>query len=139
MRAMDVTELMSRSVIVTSPDASIADALRLLEDSGVRHLPVVDGTRVVGMLSDRDLREYRLPVLDALHQPRLADDLSARPVADAMNTVFVFVDHLESVAKAVEVMLEYGVGAVPVLHREGGELLGMVSYVDVLRFVQPML
>jgi acetoin utilization protein AcuB len=136
---MDATELMVRTVVVTAPDASIAEALRLLEDTGVRHLPVVEDGRVIGMLSDRDLREYRLPVTDELRLPRLADDLAARPVSDAMNRVFVFVDHLESVAKAAELMIEYSVGAVPVLHRGTGKLLGMISYVDVLKFVLPTL
>jgi acetoin utilization protein AcuB len=136
---MNVTEMMIRSVVVTTPEETIGRALHLLEDSGIRHLPVIQGGKVVGMLSDRDVREYRLPVVDELEHQELADDLLARPVADAMNTSFVFVDHLESVAKAVDVMIEYGVGALPVLQRETGELLGMLSYVDVLRMVRKMI
>jgi acetoin utilization protein AcuB len=136
---MNVTELMSQAVVVTTPEESIGRALHLLEDSGIRHLPVVSGGRVVGVVSDRDVREYRLPILDELDNQELADELLARPVADAMNRDFVFVDHLESVAKTVDVMIEYGVGAVPVLDRETGELRGMVSYVDVLKFVRTLL
>jgi acetoin utilization protein AcuB len=136
---MHVTELMSRSVVVTTPEESIGRALHLLEDSGVRHLPVVSGTRVVGMLSDRDVREYRLPIVDEVENQALADDLLARPVSDAMNRTFVFVDELESVARAIDVMLEFGVGAVPVLERETGELRGMISYVDVLRLARKLI
>lgn len=136
---MNVTEVMSQSVVVTTPEESIGRALHLLEDSGVRHLPVVSGARVVGVLSDRDVREYRLPIVDELDNQRLADDLLARPVADAMNRDFVFVDHLESVAKVVDVMLEFGVGALPVLDRETGELRGMISYVDILRLARTLL
>jgi acetoin utilization protein AcuB len=135
---MHVTELMSRSVVVTTPEESIGRALRLLEDSGVRHLPVVSGNRVVGVLSDRDVREYRLPIVDEVENQALADDLLARLVSDAMNRTFVFVDELESVAKAIDVMLEYDVGAVPVLERETGELRGMISYVDVLRLARKL-
>jgi len=136
---MNVTELMIRSVVVTTPQESIERALHLLEDSGIRHLPVVEGGRMVGMLSDRDVREYRLPIVDELENQQLADDLLARPVSEAMNRGFVFVDHLESVANAVDVMIEYGVGALPVVQRETGELLGMLSYVDVLRLLRKLI
>ena len=135
---MNVTELMSRAVIVTTPEETIGRALHLLEDSGVRHLPVVSGARVVGVLSDRDVREYRLPILDELEHQTLADDLLTRPVSQAMNRDFVYVDDQEPVTKAIDVMLEYGVGAVPVLERETSELLGMLSYVDVLRFARSL-
>ena len=136
---MNVTELMIRSVVVTTPQESIERALHLLEDSGIRHLPVVEGGRMVGMLSDRDVREYRLPIVDELENQQLADDLLARPVSEAMNRGFVFVDHLETVANAVDVMIEYGVGALPVVQRETGELLGMLSYVDVLRLLRKLI
>jgi acetoin utilization protein AcuB len=136
---MNASELMSRAVIVTTPEETIGRALHLLEDSGVRHLPVVSGNRVIGVLSDRDVREYRLPIVDELEQPALADDLMARPVSEAMNRQFVFVDERESVTKVIEVMLEYGVGAVPVLDRETSELRGMISYVDVLRLARELL
>jgi len=136
---MDVTELMNRSIVVTTPEESLRRALILLEDSGVRHLPVVSGSRVVGMISDRDVREYRLPILDELDHQKLADDLLARPVSEAMNRAFVFVDHLETVTKAVDLMIDYGVGAVPVLERGTGELRGMISYVDVLRVARKFL
>ena len=136
---MNVTEVMIRTVVTTTPYETIGRALHLLEDSGIRHLPVVEDGKMVGMLSDRDVREYRLPVLDEVENQQLADDLLARPVSDAMNTGFVFVDHLESMKNAVDVMIEYGVGALPVVQRETGELLGMISYVDVLRLVRKLI
>jgi acetoin utilization protein AcuB len=93
----------------------------------------------VGVVSDRDVREYRLPIVDEIDNQQLADDMLARPIADAMNRDFVFVDHLESLGKAIDVMLEYGVGAVPVLDRDTGELRGMISYVDVLRWARTLI
>lgn len=130
---MLVSDLMTRAVIVTTPQETVAGALRLLEDAAVRHLPVLDGARLVGMLSDRDLREYRLPVLDELDNQTLADELLARRISEVMTGTFAFVDSAESVKQAIDVMLEYGVGALPVVDRPTGELLGMISYVDVLR------
>lgn len=132
---MDVADIMTRSVVVLTGADTIRRALTLLEDSGVRHLPVVEGQRVIGMLSDRDVREYRLPIVDELENPTLAEELLARPVTEAMNRDFVFVDDTEPLRRAAELMIEYGVGAVPVLAGQGHELVGMVSYVDLLRIV----
>ena len=132
---MDVADIMTRSVVVLTGADTIGRALTLLEDSGVRHLPVVEGQRVIGMLSDRDVREYRLPIVDELENPTLAEELLARPVTEAMNRDFVFVDDTEPLRRAAELMIEYGVGAVPVLAAKGHELVGMVSYVDLLRIV----
>lgn len=136
---MDVTELMTKAVVVVTPEDTIRTALRLLEDTDIRHLPVVNGQSLVGLVSDRDLREYRLPVLEELEHPDYADDLLNKPVSEAMNVDFVFVDEQESLAKAVEVMIEFGVGAVPVVARETRQLLGMLSYVDILKAVRDTL
>lgn len=136
---MIVDDLMSRAIFVTSPQETVAGALALLRDVSVRHLPVLDGSRVVGMLSDRDLREYRLPALDELQHAVLADELLARPVGEVMSRTFAFVDRTESIAQAIDVMLTHGVGALPVLDRPTGDLLGMISYVDVLRIARELI
>jgi len=133
---MDVTELMTKAVVVVTPEDKIRTALRLLEDTEIRHLPVVKGQNLVGLVSDRDLREYRLPVLEELEHPDYADNLLDKPVSEAMNVDFVFVDEQESVGKAVDVMIEFGVGAVPVVERDTRHLLGMLSYVDILKAVR---
>lgn len=136
---MQVKQLMSQAVVLTTPEESIGRALHLLESSGIRHLPVVSGARVVGIVSDRDVREYRLPIIDELDHPQLSAELLARPVADAMNRDFAFVDPHDSVARSIDLMLEHDVGALPVLDRETGELRGMLSYVDVLRYARDAL
>jgi len=48
-----VSEIMTRDVVTLKPEHSLAEAARLLLDSGVSGAPVVEGERVVGMLSER--------------------------------------------------------------------------------------
>ncbi|MCC5858000.1 MAG: CBS domain-containing protein [Ectothiorhodospiraceae bacterium] len=50
-----VAEVMTREVVVIAPDATVRDALVLVDTRNCRHLPVMDGDRLVGMLSVRDL------------------------------------------------------------------------------------
>lgn len=125
--------------VTIHPTDTVGVALTKMEDQEIRHLPVVEGKRLVGMVTDRDLREYRLPVMQEIENPEFADGLLSTRVADVMNTDLLTVHPNESVRAAVDVMLEYGVGAVPVIDRERGDLLGIVSYVDLLRHARTLL
>jgi len=88
-------------------------------------------------VSDRDLREYRLPVMEELEHPDQADDLLDTPLSEVMNSEVVSVDSGEDVVAAIDLMIEYRVGALPVL--DGRELVGIVSYVDLLRLARDVL
>ncbi len=50
-----VDELMTREVVTVTPSEHVRDCVRLMDRHGIRHLPVVDGSRVVGVISVRDL------------------------------------------------------------------------------------
>lgn len=136
---MSVSEIMTRDPVTISPGATVRDAIRLLEGLSARHLPVIDGGRLVGLVSDRDLREYRIPILEEIADPEYADSLLDKPVSEAMHTAVVKVDTGEGLKTVVDLMLEYGIGAIPVVDRSTEALVGIVSYVDVLRLVRPSL
>lgn len=136
---MQVQELMTATVATIGPSDTVRSALRMMEDLEIRHLPVVEGNRLAGMVSDRDLREYRLPVVEEMTNPELAKGLLDTKVAEAMNTDIVTLEATESVKTAIDLMLEYGVGALPVVDRDRDELVGILSYVDVLRYVRGLL
>lgn len=126
---MIAEELMTKKPKTVPTSAKVRDALHLLQTLDIRHLPVVNEAKeLVGMLSDRDLRSARLPpeaegngsVLDL----RVAEVMSADPLSVSPDTdVGELIDHL----------VEHKVGAVPVVDEESGELVGIVSYIDVLR------
>ncbi len=59
-----VKNLMTAPVVTCSPDTSIADAAQLMDSHHIRHLPVVEGTRLIGMVSIRDIVTRRLLVLE---------------------------------------------------------------------------
>lgn len=127
------------TALVTASDTDTAGhALRLLEDQMLRHLPIVDGDTLLGMVSDRDLREYRLPVLDELDEPERADDLLKTPLSEVMKGVVLSVEADESVAQAIDLLVKYGIGAIPVTEGDSDTLVGIVSYVDVLKALRPL-
>ena len=62
--ATKVSAVMSRELLVASPDDSYQDAARKMQQAGIRHLPVVEGDRLLGMVSQRDLLQVDLSAKD---------------------------------------------------------------------------
>ncbi len=130
---MHVRDAMSDNPLVVRPEASLGDAAEIMLERGFRHLPVVEGGALVGMLSDRDLRSLIAP---RLADAEALDALRARyetPVSEVMVPDVEAIDPESSLGEAIDRLLEAKVGALPVVDPGTGELLGILSYVDVLR------
>jgi CBS domain-containing protein len=131
---------MARRPITIDPDAPLGTALAVMVERGVRHLPVVDDDgRLVGILTDRDLRS-------ALIAPALAERLPPRwrrrarslqrrgealRVRDAMTWDCMTTGPEASLAQAAARMLDGRFGCLPVVER--GRLVGILTEHDVLR------
>src|SRR5690242_17770436 len=102
---MKVAELMKRPVHTAGPDTAVAEAARLMSAKDIGCLPVLEDGRVVGMVTDRDLRR-------ALGDGR---DLSACRCADVMAANVVCVQETESLEEAVRSMDGRAVHHLPVL------------------------
>jgi CBS domain-containing protein len=136
---MIADEVMTRDPITVTEQASIGDALSLLAEQGIRHLPVVRGSDVVGILSDRDFRALGLEVV---HDIASYDRLRARltqPVSTLMSSDVITVDRDAEASEIVDLMLEERLSALPVVVSGTRELAGIVSYVDLLRATLPLL
>jgi acetoin utilization protein AcuB len=132
-------DLMTRNPVTVSPEATLAEVWDLMRDRGIRHVPVVEAGTLVGMLSDRDLAHVDLPRLLSLEGAEaLRRELSV-PVVKVMTPDVVAVGPEAEVGEVVDLLVEHRVGAVPVVQPETGELIGIVSYIDVLRAVRDLL
>jgi acetoin utilization protein AcuB len=103
--------------------ARLQEASQLYRSLGFRHLPVLDGTRLVGVLTDRDLRWATSSLCP---EPRTLVD----PVRSAMSAAPITVDPLDPVEDAARIMREHKIGCLPVL--DGGELVGILTGMDIL-------
>lgn len=141
---MSVEAIMSRTVLSVEPTTTVREAIRLIEDSEIRHLPIVEDGRLLGIVSDRDLREFRIPLMLEIERfgesdRDRADELLNTALSEVMAADVVSVDSSETIESAIDAMLEYKVGAVPVVDRYTEEIVGIVSYVDVLRYAREAL
>ena len=134
---MLVKEIMTENPATATELTSVAEALGLLYELDVRHLPVVRGRELVGIISDRDLRSFSGAsddeAMEAVEGARTAN------VGNFMNTSTVKVDPETNVREVLELMLLHRVGAIPVADLDTGDLLGIVSYIDLLRVLQARL
>ena len=126
-------ELMTPDPTTVRSTDTLSEAVQLFQALEVRHLPVVnDAGELVGMLSDRDLRALAVPSLvDDEWVGAIQTALDAR-VGSVMSCDPISVDLDADAAEVADLMLDYKIGAVPVLDGDR-RLAGIVSYVDLLR------
>lgn len=128
---MLVQDRMTRDPVAVSPDHTLADALRLTREHRVRHLPVVAGGALAGILSDRDVRLAMPSPLGEADADRAAFP-GRTPVAEVMTRDVITVGPRETVEDAARLLHRHRIGALPVVDAEG-RLLGILSETDVLR------
>ena len=113
-----VREIMSRRLVTVTPDTPLSEARHLLAEHRIRRLPVMIGRRLVGIVSDRDLRSA-----SASHD--------WTPVAQIMTRRVVTVTAQTRVDEAARIILDGRFGGLPVV--DGDELTGIVTETDLLR------
>lgn len=126
-------DLMTRNPVVVDITDTVQDVADVIFAAEVRHVPVVEQDKLVGMVSDRDLRSYVLPRSERIIR---AEDARARldaNVSMVMRSNLITVTPDTPVADVIDILLQETIGAVPVLKPASRELLGMISYIDVLR------
>ena len=128
---MFVTDWMTKQVVTVTPESSVSDALHLMKEKRIKHLPVVKDGRLAGMLSDRDVKAYSPSKATTLDVYELHYLLAKAKVSEAMSHETVTAEPFTPVEEAARVMLEKNVGCLPVL--EGDLLVGIISDRDIFR------
>ena len=121
-----VRDSMVRQIITVSPETTAAEALKLCREKRIRHLPVLEGGRMVGLISDRDLRA----ATPALGDPNRAAALEKIRVGDEMAREITTADPEDPIEQAAMAMHERKIGCLPVV--EGDDLVGILTASDVM-------
>jgi CBS domain-containing protein len=136
---MQARDVMTEDPTTLSVEDSVSDALTTLRELDVRHVPVLQGSRLIGMLSDRDLTAWTLPPLSSFEHPDEARERLSAKLGEVMSADVVTVGPDDELADVVDILIDNRVGAVPVVDEETDELVGILSYVDILRACQDLL
>jgi len=119
--SVTVAQIMSYGVQTLSPETTVAEAAERMQRYGHEGFPVVEGGRVVGMLTRREIDRA------------LRHHLDEEPIRRYMRQGEVYVTPQDPVEQVRMVMREHGWGQVPVVDAASGEILGIVTRTDLIR------
>jgi CBS domain-containing protein len=128
-----VRAYMQYAPLTGRPEDLVSQAQHRMQSAEVRHLPIVaaDGT-LLGLLSDRDLRQAGASTLPPLSRYEAPLQLMTLLVKDIMHTDVRTVGGETTLADAGQLLLEHKIGCLPVLHHDR-TLIGIVTVTDLLR------
>jgi CBS domain-containing protein len=119
---MKIEDLMIRSVITMSPDASAYEAVRISNKNKIGCLVVVDNSQIVGILTERDLLER---VLEKCRNPK------ETKISEIMTRHVVMGKPDMELSEATRLMFENNVKKLPII--DGNRLVGIVTLTDIAR------
>ncbi|MGH8827376.1 MAG: CBS domain-containing protein [Jiangellaceae bacterium] len=127
-------EVMTSPVVTVGPDATLKDAIQLLDRHDITALPVVDDEEcLVGLVSEADLLRGEV-MEDPRAHVRPVDDWPEQPatsVSDVMTTNVITTTETADASDISRIMLDSGVKSIPVVH--GPKVVGIVSRRDLIR------
>lgn len=120
---MLVRDIMTSPVVSIAPETTLQDAYRTMQEKGIRHLPVLDSKRLVGVITDRDLRLATSTLVPAPFEPggRVSAVMCRSPLT---------ADPSDPVEEAARIMRAEKIGCLPVM--EDGRLSGIITGLDLL-------
>jgi acetoin utilization protein AcuB len=134
---MLVRDVMQAHPVTATIETRLSHLLRVLQQRGFRHIPIVDGDRLVGIVSDRDVKQALASAAqsaDGRERDRLIDGLTAGAI---MTRSVITIGPMFAVEDAARLMATRKISALPVT--EGDRLVGIVTETDVLGlFVRAM-
>jgi len=123
---MKVKKRMAKKLVTIPPNTSILKAMEVMRKNSIRHLPVVDGQELVGLVTEGDLRQASL--LSMVDKVSIEDVMIRKPVT---------ISPEDSIEEAAKLIFLHKIGGLPVV--KGKKLVGIITIVDILlAFIQLM-
>lgn len=133
MEALTVRSLMSSPVITVAPYTQLPRLKHLMHEHAIRRLPVLDGPRLVGIITLGDLRNAFPSDAPTLSIYELSYLLSKVTAAEVMRTDVLTVDADAPLVEATQRMLQHRVSGLPVM--DGEQVVGVLTESDIFRAV----
>jgi CBS domain-containing membrane protein len=129
-----VREIMMSSPVTLKPDDTLDLANDIISLGRIRHIPVVEDGKLIGIISERDLIGAAASRIFGLKQKSKSALLKSVPIKDIMRKHVVTMAPDTPIKDAAHLMADKKIGCVPVLSE--GALVGLVTTTDVLRYVE---
>ena len=131
-----VKEIMSKDLTVVSPTERLVHARRLMKESHVGRLPVVEDEKLVGMVTSKDLMrafiDFRKKVPEKYQKSQIKEVL----VEDIMSFNPTFTSKDTTISEVSKIMMETGFNGLPVVDDE--KVVGIITQTDILRLIEKL-
>lgn len=128
---MFVSDWMTKKVQTITPDDFISDAVKIMKENCIRHLPAVKGERIKGIISDRDIKEFTPSAASTLDIYELHYLLAKTKVKEIITSKVITTTPDTPIEEAAMVLYDSLIGCLPVA--ENGKLVGIISDRDIFR------
>jgi acetoin utilization protein AcuB len=128
---MRVRELMTGAITAVDPDTPMLDARHLMVKERIRHLLVTEDGRLVGIVTDRDIRLNLPSQATSLSVWEVNHLLTKLMVGEVMTRSVITIGPDRPAREGAQLMLDHKIGALPVV--DGGHPIGIVTETDMLR------
>ena len=128
---MRVQDIMTISCITAPPEMPVLEARQMMLEKRIRHLLVVDGTTLMGIVTDRDIRLNLPSPATSLSVWEINYLLARMTVANVMSKNVATIDPARDAKEAAQLMLDRKIGALPVVSN-GRQLVGIITETDLL-------
>ena len=128
-----VADIMSENPITVNLNSTVRDAADMMYEADVRHIPVVEEGELRGMVSDRDIRSFSFSFEEQMIS---SEDFRAHmqtEITDIVQIDVISTNPEAEVREVIDLMVDQKVGALPVVQPRDNKLVGIISYVDVLK------
>lgn len=126
-----VRNLMTLTCVTVPPTMPVLEARHLMLEKKIRHLPVTDGPKLIGIITDRDIRLNLPSAATSLSVWEINYLLAKLTVGAVMSRNVIAIESDRELREAAQLMLDHGFGALPVV--DGGLLVGIITETDLLR------
>jgi acetoin utilization protein AcuB len=122
---MKVKSWMVTEVITASPEDTVEEAIQLMRRFSIRHIPIIENGKLVGLVTESNLRAY------------LSSEKLQLPLKEVMILNPITVDPETSIDEAARIIYKYKIGGLPVITE--GKLVGIITITDILEaFIELM-
>ena len=134
---MKVSDRMTRDVVTLEEDQSLRDALSMQQRHKIRHIPIVTLGRIVGILTDRDLKRASPSLLSGISQEKYDELLDTTLVGQVMTRNPESVTPETSIKEVAKILIDQKFGALPVTDKN--QLVGIITDIDLLGVLHELL
>ncbi len=128
---MFVRDYMTRNPITVTPDTTFPQAIKAIRNNKIRHLPVVEGNKLVGIIVENDLLSNQPSKATTLSVFEIYSLLNSLQVNQMMSKPVITVEGDCPIEEAARIMVEKKISCLPVM--AGSDLVGIITETDIFR------